>query len=242
MLKKKIRFPNYLLLLPILLLSCLCSLYPSGEEDEVLPEIPNEYKDFSILSGTPCSPPCWQNLEICNSTYDDVMNKLHQLAFLDSNSIEKSISRASTRCEVDEQEVEMTSLVINCAEPRGRTCARIVIHDDRLQFITLYPNFNLSIGDIVEIYGPPEFVTAEPWGAECPGCDLSLYYPESQVVFEHFSMDCSVWEGRCQPVYEGMPLDPDLRVTNIRFLPYEWLSKFPIEDYGQPWTGFTPSE
>ena len=109
---------------------------------------------------------------------------------------------------------------------------------DTLKQIGLYPNYVVSLSDVVAHFGKPDRVSVEPHFAE-------LFPPDQcDLVLAWVHRGLSVWSndvpinGACKMVKQGNGLGPNLPASGISFvLPADMSPWESGRDY--PWTGFT---
>ncbi len=155
---------QFLRLLPFLLLAIMtaCTPFESG-------------LDAGLLTGTPCGPPCWQNLTPGQSTADDVEHFLAKLS--DQEWPEKSTEITSSDCKWFHL-TDRPGLVVGAA-------LDLYIKDGHLWFITSVPANTLRLYQLVDHLGPPEYFQALlAKGPETDFYTLEIYYPKKGVAFK----------------------------------------------------------
>ena len=122
--------------------------------------MPREGTVMGILTDEPCAPPCWQGI-----TPGTVVN--HQ-------TILRQLRRmpGTTSVRRDGNAVKWL-----WADRPGVNAIYIGV-DDVVQSISLQVDFELTVGDIIRKYGPPDAVNAAPFGyGEDTYVLLNLFYP-----------------------------------------------------------------
>ena len=214
------------LLLILMFVSSSC-FYCYGTKDERLPTVDNSDQYLSFVSGGNCSPPCWNELKICQTHIDETIDLLNSSNYLDldSGEFDEKIGSLDSCNEIVEDK-EYVAISIMCKNDEDRVCARLTFYDNILQSVSYYPNYKLSLMEIIEIFGEPESVSVEPWGPECMACDMDLFYPDINLVIGHSSRECSAWGERCMFVIDGEPLDPNIQVSFIGIAPDSYFEKY----------------
>ncbi len=224
------------ILLIVIFIASSCFFY--SERDEKLPTVDNKDQYNSFVSGGLCSPPCWNGLRICQSHIDETTELLRSSNFLDIGSVElNDIVGNTSQCNEIIDDKENVALSIMCKYDDERICARLNFYDDILDSVSYYPNYKLSLEELIEVFGDPEYVSIQPWGAECMACDMDLFYPKINLVIGHSSNECSAWEKRCRYVIDGEPLDLSIQVTYIGILPDSFFEQRDMANY-YSWPGF----
>jgi hypothetical protein len=114
--------------------------------------------DGGVISGKPCGPDCFFGIEPGKSTLQDVNNALSKYGFINYCGKETINDLSRIRC--------------------GDTF-RIVFTDQFkiVDMINFSPTPSIKVKDIVDKYGPPDFVIFYPEGVpEYPRTGLSLLY------------------------------------------------------------------
>ncbi len=74
-----------------------------------------------------------------------------------------------------------------CKYDDERICARLNFYDDILDSVSYYPNYKLSLEELIEVFGDPEYVSIQPWGAESGS---SSAYPGSSLQQSQIQPPC----------------------------------------------------
>jgi hypothetical protein len=125
---------------------------------------------------------------------------------------------------------------IPCVQPATMTCADLVLADGVLKSITLFPNYTLTIGDVVAALGEADYVSAVPWGAECYGCGLDLLWQDEAVWAGLTDTRCSEGHDLCSAIERGGPIDGNLVIKVVTYFDLEAWSPSPSL---LPWPGLT---
>jgi hypothetical protein len=119
--------------------------------------------DGGLLSGLPCAAPCVFGIRIGETQLDQVIPTLEQNGLSDCLT-EDSASWIGITCGY--------SVVVQVDKP-----ANLV------NVIGFYPSRPISLGEITERYGEPDFVTLQPDGpTEAPTSRMHLYWDSLQMT------------------------------------------------------------
>lgn len=122
---------------------------------------PNEI-DLSILGLTFDPEPCWQGICPGSSTDSETIAALrHSPLFVDDSFQWNSGSW------LDSEDSER--LTWDCQNPFRRWCGHAVFSDNTLHYLSLLPNRDITIGEFISVYGPPDQAASfdDPWISEC---------------------------------------------------------------------------
>ena len=127
--------------------------------------------DRSLLTGDPCEPPCWQGLTPGESTLEDVNEFMRTSGFVSPLTVHRSALRIAGG--------ERVGLSIwwqsNVWGAGGSN--NFDIHGGVLDSITIHPHYDVTLGRLINRYGPPEkYVAFLPIGGPLY-YDVTLYYP-----------------------------------------------------------------
>jgi hypothetical protein len=140
----------------------------------------NQLQDRSILTGFPCAPPCWQGIT------PGITNDQEALEILQMNSLIKrgSINPAGS------------SLSGGCTW-EWRTSWKwidpgISWKNGVVDIITLGLTFNLTVNEVIEKFGIPEYVSISDGGIpEHWYWIIDLYYPSKGILFTAYTREYS---------------------------------------------------
>jgi hypothetical protein len=196
------------------------------------PTLETSLMDQSVLTNKPCSAPCWYGLELGKSTKAEALAILPTLSFLDPNTIEEDVYDGYAYWGPDTNaKLQATLISAECRTHQGQ-CVRLIIVDNTLMGIWLFPNYNLALGDVVDHLGPPEFVRAF-LSQNGTTCTLVLTWEKRQIMMEYDDLQ---GESLCTSVNDGNGIESDLRITRLY---YKLPGAFPYESRsGRPWPGF----
>ena len=169
------------ILLLILLASC------AAPETAISPQIPvlesphptpfperADIGDGGLLSDLPCATPCVYGIQIGETTLDQVIPTLQQ------NGLSECLTEDS-------------------ASWIGITCGySVVVQVDKATSIVnatgFYPSVPISLGEIIEKYGEPDFVSLHAEGpAETPTSRMSLFWDTLKMTVEMPQIDSHIY-------------------------------------------------
>jgi hypothetical protein len=129
--------------------------------------------DRSLLTGEPCEPPCWQGLTPGESTEEDVAEFMRATRFVDTRSVYRSSYTRLTR-----GGEEVSGVVITWRSSGSLVmCSEFSIEEGVLKDITICPYPGVTLGSLIDRYGPPEKYRAILQGFERQWVDVTLFYP-----------------------------------------------------------------
>src|SRR3989304_763375 len=115
--------------------------------------------DDSLVTGKPCSPPCWQNVTPGQSTWKDVSQFLEVNPFVKGNYVSKATATIN-------EAFTQFWWWINESQDSQRMNMFAIDKQGRLSAITLIPNTTITIQQIIQKYGVPALISA---AASAPG-------------------------------------------------------------------------
>jgi hypothetical protein len=232
---RKIGKNQIITLLIMVIFSTSCSF---SESTPVFPSVPSEFTDQSILTNNPCIAPCWNNLIPDESSTQDVLEVLTHTKHINPENI---IIRNSVWWAEEKDGEPIPAILIRglCAKPTDTVCVEILVVYDKVKEITITPNYRVSIEDVVKNWGNPDYVEAYPYGAECLGCILSLYWAEHSAKLTSVDRRCADGHVVCKKIYDGGRIPHGFVVDEII---YSGSVPFYVEeyskDYRMSWAGF----
>jgi hypothetical protein len=158
--------------------------------------------DGSLLSGEPCEPPCWQGLTPGQSTSDEVSDFLNTSALVDQSSVWEDRSGCGL----------ITRWRSPISHRRGRPLSWdlsnwVCVGDGTLSDIEILLDYDLTLQQLLEGYGPPERIDAVRGGIpERPYVAVALYYPERGMMVQ-LELPIDVVE-----------LKPQTKVIRVRYM------------------------
>ena len=195
--------------------------------------------DLSLLTGEPCEPPCWQGLTPGMSTHEEVNEFIRTSRFVNPKTLHLSDFRRA-----DGQRVGV-SIWWRSTVGGGRGSNNFTVEGGVLKDITMYPDYDLALGRLIDRYGPPEkYIASRPISGPLY-YEVTLFYPT-----HGFTVDLVL-------PYEDGTLQPESRVASVwyfRAAPLERFMELRYEagGYGGPpddllgslrdWQGYGPIE
>lgn len=189
--------------------------------------------DRSILTDDPCAAPCWQGILPGVTTAAEVSDILQRLDFIDQDRLWAS-----------EREYFAWHSTASDADPA--VSSYVLSRAGVVSGIEIGLDFELSLGEVMEKYGPPEkFVAYQSPRVEKIQSDVHFFYPQRGLIF-------TSWIDGYVPPGEPLMLVPSTLVTFVRYFapaPIENLMReYPElntavlhgEDYWQDWPGYGP--
>lgn len=204
--------------------------------------------DTSLLTGEPCEPPCWHGLTPGVSTEDEVNEFLLTSELVDRSTIfRRDVTVASG--DVVGETVQWWSKADTASgwrQPR-QFGNEFMLEDGLLQkhgllqCMTIFLDYEVTLEDLLERYGPPEKFTAWYEGVEVWYIKVTLYYPrhgfETTLIIppddpqlRPESEVTRVWYFRAAPLEEFFELTRDSGYPTVS------------EEVLQEWHGYGPIE
>ncbi|NIN64989.1 MAG: hypothetical protein GTO63_09870 [Anaerolineae bacterium] len=168
--------------------------------------------DMSLLTGEPCEPPCWQGLTPGESTLQEVNEFMRTSRFVDPQTVDRSqLDRGG-------QPVGLIIWWLSTVGG-GRGYNSFSIEDGVLNYMTIYPDYPLTLERLIERYGPPEKYVAglRGWGFVPLDVAVTLFYPThgftvdlvlraDDATLQPQSKVVSVWYFRAAPLERFLEL------------------------------------
>lgn len=128
---------------------------------------------MSLLTGDPCEPPCWQGLTPGVSTHEEVNEFIRTSRFVNPQTLHVTALRTG-----DGQRVGV-SISWSTTVGRGGGYIDLAVKGGVLNNMIIYPNYDLTVGSLLETYGPPERVNVGITGSfgHIPAVGVTLFYP-----------------------------------------------------------------
>lgn len=195
---------------------CAYSLEPSVE-----PTVPSNFRETSFLTGIPCPAPCWRELQIGISSYNQTMKMISSLEYINQQK-----SRVADMLVPDinsENWVPGKVITAICmyGNNHNKPCLEIVIANDKLKDIDITLNYELKLNDVVGYLGNPDYVGYKNVSTDQVLCKVELIWVSKQLILYSISFSGSDAENYCYPVQgTGIP-DANLIISNVNFRPDE---------------------
>lgn len=192
--------------------------------------------DRSILTDEPCPAPCWYGLEVGKSGRDEIKKTLETLSFINPDTIDEG-PYYDYLDPTTEKYLPAEFISAHCRSNQRR-CVLFVMVNDALESIGLTPNYYLSIEEVVNHLGPPDYsrVALAPDIVLIPGRSgcISLFFSwdKKQIMMQS---DDEIGKKLCSSFDKGGGIPPDLAINWIvygeRYIAIE-------REFGGPWPGF----
>ena len=139
------------------------------------------FVDRSLLSGVPCQAPCWQGIVPGETTSSEAMEILRSLPFVRADSLQEAGSK-------EWGGVTWEGRVSN----RPGIPTGISWQIDIVQEIGLGLAYELTIEEVIEVYGTPQAIKAGGGGVpEHWYFIVDLYYPDKGLQFKAYTSEYS---------------------------------------------------
>jgi hypothetical protein len=163
--------------------------------------------DRSFVTDQPCSAPCWQGIKINQSSSDNVITILHNLPFVEQSSIVvKRIKQGNGQGD--------RRITFDCSHPTQRRCGEITLTNDKVISIWLSVEYPLTLKEVVDKLGVPDYVTFDLYHPDVGGCIITIEYPNMGIAMR--SVDTRS-ERACNGLEKGEGLNPKIRVDELRY-------------------------
>jgi hypothetical protein len=180
-----------LLLVLVSIISCSCdnepgassptaTLSPVVAPSPIIPRPTNTPKpiaepeiDTSLLTDDPCRVPCWHNITPGLSNGSDVRAQLQDGSFVRKDTL-KYESTEEAGVPVD----------LFYWQAKSEHYNRILLRDQVVLRMEIQVDHNWTLGEVVDKFGPPEYVYALIDGEESLGYLVEFFYPALGLEFE----------------------------------------------------------
>lgn len=189
------------LLLVISFLFAACRLIESDKEPEIV--------DRSFLLNEPCEAPCWYNLIPGELPERDVTEVLAELPFVDQDSIVRRDSASMSNF------TGGTRIRYNCiGADKGYTCGYIYLVDGIVHIISHVIRYPLTIEQVIEKLGPPDYVVYGLYPPHGDGCLVDLEWLEQGITVRIVDRPRVQL---CLDIDQQIPFEPTIQVTSISY-------------------------
>ncbi len=152
--------------------------------------------DNNYLSDNPCSAPCWHNITPGITDELVALDILNSLNFIASNSV---------RCENSSRYSGRKECVFSTEHGERN---RIATSDKIVSFIRITPDYKLTLGEIVEFWGDPQFIVVELDGVEEICARMEGYYARGIIVVAY----------KCPHNYIPVDVSADMQIDFLMFV------------------------
>lgn len=195
--------------------------------------------DWSLLTGEPCEPPCWQGLTPGQSTEHETA------AFLESSDYAEGSSLWQDRTGCGEITYWRSPIAYARNQPiSGWTSNYLCASNGTLKAVMVYLVYDLTLEQLLDRYGPPEAFRAHSAGVpERPYVEVNLYYPGHGFMCQlELPIDCVQLHSETEVVraWYFPPTSLEALVDprdGVPFPPREYM-----RDVLQDWQGYGPIE
>jgi hypothetical protein len=179
--------------------------------------------DMSLLTGEPCEPPCWQGLIPGQSTEQELVVLLDASEQVDPRSVHQE-SGGCGQLTYWRNRDPFASLSARSGWTTNYACTSHKV----LKVVMEYLSYEANLEQLLERYGPPEALRAQPGGIpERPYVEVSLYYPAHGLMCQLELSD------------QDEPLRPETRVIRAWYFAAATLESLADPGSGVP---FPPAE
>jgi|WetSurMetagenome_2_1015567.scaffolds.fasta_scaffold109610_2 hypothetical protein len=200
---------------------------------QVDPTAHPEWVDQSWLTGQPCAAPCWQGLVPGKSSENEALKSLRSLSFIDPSKIQE---HPSSYWDPNEQEnIQAKLITAQCISPAYQICSSLLIAGGNLKSIILFPNQLISVRNIVDHLGEPDFIQILP--SFTISCNFRLGWKEKQILA---NVNEQAQSPVCDDIRNGKRIDATLRINSIEYLIQDDIQLTSIPEPGRDftWPGF----
>ncbi len=154
-------------------------LYACQGRGTPVPKVP----DDSLLTGQPCSPPCWQNLMPGQTSYQEAIVFLQQSPLVEGK-VDAPLSGSAGISQGFWWSAEKVG------GPRGNVLD--FGPDGVLKFISLYPNTDITVGEVIQAYGVPDLLVLlhvfpyDPFSNQSRGVAVFALYRSRALLLDWF--------------------------------------------------------
>jgi hypothetical protein len=182
-----------------------------------------DWIDRSWLTDQPCTAPCWQGLETGKSLRTDALETAHKLSFLGEERTELT----------DKARVSFL-----CKYPSDEACASMRFEHGILSDLSLYPNYSITLDQVITQLGSPDSFYYSRRQADVKGCALTVLWFQRRIGLGFGDTSPVKGDDLCDRIYkEAGKLPKGLEVHTVNFLSSVGL-KENIQIAQKPETGY----
>jgi hypothetical protein len=204
-----------------------CQTQEDGDSLELTLTIDPSLIDQSLLTGTPCSPPCWYGLQPGKSTEAQARSRLKDISFVDPASIVTSESSW-----VDGRVASFVTF--GCRSPVSRHCGTLTLVEGVLVEIGIPILYEVTFSQTVPLLGQPDHFFVQPVSVERTDCVAGLVWKDRSVLL---MTDTLIGE-ECDTLREAGSLTAQSTVSGAIYGEEGTVPPHGGED--TPWQGFSP--
>jgi hypothetical protein len=208
----------------------------------IAPTLAPAYTDRSILTDTPCAAPCWYGLYLGEADLVEARRLIQGLPFVETANVTELPGYYVYQDGPAQHSVEGVSIRVPCQLPKEATCASLLFAEDLLVQVVLLPNYSLSLGQLVEHLGAPDYIQLSPTSEPGPLCDVALIWKSLGVRAAFLNRSSVRPQIRCDAVSEPLQVEASLPVHQVMYmLPTDVaLASVPENGRDFAWSGFVP--
>lgn len=190
--------------------------------------------DYTLITGEPCLPPCWQGLQVGVTSKEEAVKQIRSLSFIDADS--EWEGELYSPLPPDYEEIFLTGVVFDWKQPENEPAVEMRFVDNRLALLSLSPNSTLRFVDVIALLGEPDLVGLDPTGRSLY-CTLELVWNKHQLRISDKEWTKEKKRELCRLVKEnGNKIPKDLTVDFIDVRSENYFSG--SLNYHSPWQGF----
>lgn len=166
-----------------------------------------KFVDYSLLTGTPCTVPCWQNIVPGKTSSTETMQILKNNRYILQNRLQESGTEDSG------------GAIWRWYAPGQRTQSSISWQNGVIHEITIGLNYRLTMSQVIDKFGLPEAVNIGTGGTpEHWWWIIDLYYPRIGTQFTAYTQEL---DNRIKPstqikiVQLYVPISLEERITEV---------------------------
>jgi hypothetical protein len=217
---KKLRL-LWLGILALVLVTAACSPPPELRDNSLL-------HDTSLITGTPCSAPCWQNITPGQTKWSDALTVVQDNSTMDDPTLQNDPNGSA--------------VVAEWQEKGGQSCCQMFSKDgSTVSIILLRTAPTMTLGQVIDKYGAPPYLLGSTFTDD--QAIMNLVYPDIPMVVYGFVAGAA--NGRLSASSEIVAvmyltqedMDLLLKTSNL----HEWAGYQPYAFYDQRAFDVTPS-
>jgi hypothetical protein len=224
-------FALAIILLPIL---TGCSFGARDLSNAPVATLVVDLTDRSLLTDIPCVAPCWYGLELGKTTKVEALEIAKSLPFINPEEFPEFVHGFWS--DLKSENVNADYVRLMCRKPDESICAVLIFVDGVLQRISLSPNYEITLQDVVDHFGSPDYVQVYPNQSTPLGryCSVALIWKERRIRVDFRGSGETEQQVLCANVVDGRNINANLPIQEIFYaLPGDG-----ILATGDPWTGF----
>jgi|GEM_PF-3324072 hypothetical protein len=171
--------PHLMLLVLNLVIFLLLASCSSSNQLDTSVESPN-FNDVFFLDDISCVEPCWNNLNIGESTEAEVLDVILSMEFVEQNSL-RTLPQSMPDIVDNQKWVDGKQIIVNCIN-RLNPCLEIGIANDKLRDIQIELDYGLTLGAVIIRFGEPNYVGYEDIGGDVIDCRTLFIWENKQLA------------------------------------------------------------